>query len=467
MGLRPHCAERIQLRSVPRRLVVGCGRRHRCARRRAAAGLPARDPATAAGHQDGAAARVLRDARTTGDLPPCSRQCAAASGDHHGVRRVVPRRRALRDRLAGDDGECGAQWRRGSCSGVEPPARTHGGGGMTIALPTTLLRTREAVEPALREAVNRLAPESRRLSRYHFGWTDADGRPSADNGGKAVRPAFALLSAQAVRASWQIGLPGAVAVELVHNFSLLHDDLMDGDVGRRPRPTVVAVAGAPAAILCGDAMLALATQVLLDVGTLDAVEATRLLAASTQELIRGQYDDLAFESRNDVTVEECVAMAAGKTGALLACSAAIGAVLAGAPASTADALSTYGAELGLAFQLVDDLLGIWGDSASTGKPVGSDLRARKKSLPITWAAGQPGAPAQGLRAWLATEGPDSDADIARAAGLVEAAGGRGWAADEALRRLDRGEAALDAVPLDSDARAELKALGRFIVTRES
>jgi geranylgeranyl diphosphate synthase, type I len=338
---------------------------------------------------------------------------------------------------------------------------------MTIALPTTLLRTREAVDPALRAAVDRLDPESRRLARYHFGWTDAIGRPTADNAGKAVRPAFALLSAQAAGAGWQVGLPGAVAVELVHNFSLLHDDLMDGDVERRHRTTVWALAGAPAAILCGDAMLALATQVLLDVGTLDAVEAARLLAASTQELIRGQYDDLAFESRNDVTVEECLVMAAGKTGALLACSAAIGAVLAGAPAATVTALSTYGAELGLAFQLVDDLLGIWGDPRATGKPVGSDLRARKKSLPISWALTRGGVAGAELAGWLASEGPDSDEEIAAAAALVEAAGGRAWAAEEARRRLTVGEDALAAADLDDAARDELVALGRFIVTRES
>ena len=105
---------------------------------------------------------------------------------------------------------------------------------MTIALPTTLLRTREVVEPALREAVDRLDPQSRRLASYHFGWTDADGRPAHDNGGKAVRPAFALLSARAAGATWTLGVPGAVAVELVHNFSLLHDDLMDGDVLDNP-----------------------------------------------------------------------------------------------------------------------------------------------------------------------------------------------------------------------------------------
>jgi len=338
---------------------------------------------------------------------------------------------------------------------------------MTIALPTTLLRTREAVEPALRAAVDRLDSESARLSRYHFGWTDATGRATAEHGGKAVRPAFALLSAQAARASWQIGLPGAVAVELVHNFSLLHDDLMDGDVERRHRTTVWVLAGAPAAILCGDAMLALATQVLLDVGTLDAVQAARLLAASTQDLIRGQYDDLAFESRDDVTVEQCLAMAAGKTGALLSCSAAIGAVLAGADASTVAALSTYGAELGLAFQLVDDLLGIWGDPRATGKPVGSDLRARKKSLPISWALTHGGVAGAELAGWLAGEGPDSDDDIAAAAALVDAAGGRAWAGEEARRRLAVGEDALAAADLDEAARDELIALGRFIVTRES
>ena len=338
---------------------------------------------------------------------------------------------------------------------------------MTIALPTTLLRAREAFEPALRAAVDRLDPESRRLARYHFGWTDATGRPTSDNAGKAVRPAFALLSAQAAGATWQIGAPGAVAVELVHNFSLLHDDLMDGDVERRHRTTVWALAGAPAAILCGDAMLALATQVLLDVGSLDAIEAARLLAAATQELIHGQHDDLAFESRADVSVDECLSMAGGKTGSLLACAASIGAVLAGAPPRTISALSTYGAELGLAFQLVDDLLGIWGDPRATGKPVGSDLRARKKSLPITWATTHGGAAGRDLAAWLATTGPDSETEIAAAAALVESAGGRAWAAEEAQRRLSLGEAALGAADLDADARDELVALGRFIVTRES
>jgi len=327
---------------------------------------------------------------------------------------------------------------------------------MTLALPTTLLRARSVIEPALYAAVDRLDPQSRDLARYHL-----------ECGGKAVRPALALLSGRAVGADETLAVPGAVAVELVHNFSLVHDDLMDGDVERRHRPTVWALHGAAAAILCGDAMLALATQVLLDVGTLDAIEAARQLAAATQELIRGQHADLDFEGRRYVGVDECLAMAAGKTGALLACSAAVGAVLAGAPRATVRALSTYGAELGLAFQLVDDLLGIWGDSATTGKPVGSDLRARKKSLPVAFALAEGGPASAELMRWLATAGPDSDADIARAANLVEAAGGRAWAAEEATRRLALAESAIAGADLDPDVVDELVSLGRFVVARES
>jgi geranylgeranyl diphosphate synthase type I len=336
---------------------------------------------------------------------------------------------------------------------------------MTMALPSTVSRARELVEPALRAAIDRLDGESRRLAAYHLGWVDADGRP-ASGGGKAVRPALALLSAEAAGAPAITGLPGAVAVELVHNFSLLHDDLMDGDVERRHRRTVWAAYGAPAAILCGDAMLALASEVLLDAGTVEAVAAARLLGTATQQLIRGQFEDIEFEARRDVTVDECLGMAAGKTGSLLACSAAIGAVLAGADPPVVAALSSYGAELGLAFQLVDDLLGIWGDPKVTGKPAGSDLRGRKKSLPVAWAMTRGGPAGRQLGDWLTTAGPDDDADIERAVRLVEVAGGRAWAVAEASRRLALGESALRSVWLEPGPAAELVALGRFVVTRE-
>jgi geranylgeranyl diphosphate synthase type I len=337
---------------------------------------------------------------------------------------------------------------------------------MIAELPVTLTQGRDLVQPALKAAIARLDPTSRQVASYHFGWVEADGRETSAAGGKALRPALALLSARAAGADAEAGVPGAVAVELVHNFSLLHDDLMDGDVQRRHRATVWAVWGASTAILVGDAMLATAQQVLVDLDGRGGTAAARQLAAATQELIRGQVDDLAFERRATVSVEECLSMAAGKTGALLGCSAAIGAVLNGAPAPLVDALTTYGDELGLAFQLVDDMLGIWGDGASTGKPVGSDLRARKKSLPVAYAIASGGAASIELAEWLATSPPDTDEEVAHAAALVDAAGGREWARAEAQRRLAAAEQALAGSAVSATVRDEFVELARFVTTRE-
>ena len=335
------------------------------------------------------------------------------------------------------------------------------------AVLTSLRRAREAVAPALCAALDRLDETTRTQAAYHFGWVDVDGKPAAAGSGKSVRPALALLSAEAAGAPAEVGLPGAVAVELVHNFSLLHDDLMDGDVERRHRRTVWSIWGSSSAILTGDALLALATESLLDGGSPRAAVAAQLLSGATRELIRGQVLDLAFERRERVTLDECLDMAAGKTGSLLSASAAIGAVLAGAPEATVESLVTFGGQVGIAFQLVDDMLGIWGDPEVTGKPVFSDLRARKKSLPVTYALTHGGDAGTELAGWLARADEPDDAALRRAADLVAAGGGRDWATGEASRRLDLGVKALDAVGVPGPAREGLVALGRFIVNREA
>jgi geranylgeranyl diphosphate synthase type I len=338
--------------------------------------------------------------------------------------------------------------------------------------PAALAEARNLVLPAMRDAVGRLDETDRRIVAYHLGWTDLAGLPSA-GGGKGVRPALATLSARAAGAAPGVGVPGAVAVEMVHNFSLLHDDVMDGDTERRHRPTVWAVWGTPSAILAGDALLALAVEVLLDEPTTHRANAARLVSETTRALIRGQTEDLAFERRGDVGLGECLAMADGKTASLLSASAAIGAVLAGGPGPVVRALARYGTELGMAFQLVDDLLGIWGNPARTGKPVHSDLRARKKTLPITYAVTHGGTPGLRLAAWLARAEPEpggkgpADAEVRRAADLVEAAGGRRWAAEEAARRLGLAERALHNAPLEPGARDELLEIAHFVVAREA
>jgi geranylgeranyl diphosphate synthase, type I len=333
----------------------------------------------------------------------------------------------------------------------------------------SLQRGRASLTPALRLAVERLDPTTRSIASYHLGFTDLEGNPS-DGGGKAVRPVLATLSAQAAGAPAETALPGAVAVELVHNFSLLHDDLMDGDTTRRHRRTVWSVWGPASAILTGDAMLALAQEVLLESGSPHAAAAAGMLATATRELVRGQVADLAFERRNDVGLQECLRMAADKTGALLSASAAIGAVLAGAPATLVDALAGYGSAVGLAFQLVDDVLGIWGDPASTGKPVFSDLRAKKKSLPVTYALEHGASGSAELAGWLADPVPGEEhgeQELRRVAGLVEAAGGRTWALAEADRQMRQGQRLLVRAAVPERPRAELVSLASFIVTRSS
>ena len=336
---------------------------------------------------------------------------------------------------------------------------------MTITMASSLQRTRDIVLPCLRAAVDRMDPTSAAIAAYHFGWTDVDGRPLDGGAGKALRPALALLSARAAGAAQEVGVPGAVAVELVHNFSLIHDDVMDRDERRHHRPTVWSIWGAPSAILTGDAMLVAAHLSLLDSTSTHADEALRLLLDATRALIGGQAEDLEFESRDGVSLADCRRMTAGKTGALLSASATIGAVLAGAPAHTKDSLGRYGAHLGAAFQLVDDLLGIWGDPAVTGKPVLSDLRSRKKSLPVTYALSLRTADSCELARRLRRTDVPSEAELALMADLVEATGGRAWAEAEAEAQVRLALLALDAIEMDTVTNSELTELAEFVVTR--
>lgn len=325
--------------------------------------------------------------------------------------------------------------------------------------------TRALVEQPMRRALDRLAPQTRHLCGYHLGFWDAEGRPEA-GAGKGIRPALALLSARAAGASPAEGVPAAVAVELVHNFSLLHDDLMDQDRERRHRPTVWSRFGSSSAILAGDAMLALANEVLAEAPGPNSSWAVRCLNATTRRLIAGQGADLAFESRTDVGLAECEQMAADKTGALLGCAASLGAVLADAPADLSLGLADYGAHLGLAFQLVDDLLGIWGTPERTGKPVWSDLRAKKKSLPVVAAMTATGPEAARLRALYSGDAKLTDDRLEEAARLVDEAGGRAWAERAAEEQSRSAMAVLAGLHLPVTVHGELVALTQTLSRRD-
>ncbi|MGA5035617.1 family 2 encapsulin nanocompartment cargo protein polyprenyl transferase [Streptomyces capoamus] len=337
-----------------------------------------------------------------------------------------------------------------------------------------LERARALVDPELRAAVESLPGAMRRVALYHFGWQHADGSPAAGNAGKAIRPALVLAAAAALGgpAARTAAVRAAAAVELVHNFTLVHDDLMDRDTTRRHRPTVWTVFGDADAILGGDALQALALRLLAEDPHPASVPAAARLAACVVELCEGQHVDTDLERRapEGVTLAEVLAMAEAKTGALLGCACALGALYAGADDEEVAALDGFGRQAGLAFQLIDDVIGIWGDPRHTGKPAGADLAARKKSLPVV-AALTSGTPAAAELAALYgrpyREGEAAAGEIARTALAVERAGGRDWAQAEAVDRMARAMQELARAVPDPEAAGGLLALAEFVTRRTS
>ncbi len=317
----------------------------------------------------------------------------------------------------------------------------------------SLTRARSLVTPAIEAAVLRLCPDLRPAVCEHLA-----------GGGKFVRAGLTLVSAAAAGADESAGIVGAVAIELVHNFSLVHDDIIDGDLERRHRPTLWAEHGVGHAIIAGDALATLAFQVLLEEPTAERVRAAERLAGATQAMIAGQAEDMASELRASLSVEECLHMEAGKTGALLSCAVAIGAILAGAPAATVDALADFGRHLGIAFQAVDDVLGIWGEPSVTGKPVGNDLRQHKKSLPIAIALSRGADLPTGLCSLL--ERDLTEAEVAKATLLLDQCGARQETLAIGELQLRAALASLERVPLALGPSSELAAIARYVTERD-
>lgn len=219
---------------------------------------------------------------------------------------------------------------------------------------------------------------------YHMGWTGEGAGPEAT--GKRIRPLMLLLCTSSCGADWQSALPAAAAVELVHNFSLVHDDIQDNSDKRRGRPTTWVKWGRPMAINVGDALFVMSNQAIIDLKESYPAEvvvrAAEILHNTCLDLTRGQFLDMSYEKRMDLTVEDYWPMISGKTAALLSACCHIGSLLGKADEPKQDAYRSFGHYLGLAFQVQDDLLGIWGNEAVTGKSAANDLIEGKKSLPV-------------------------------------------------------------------------------------
>lgn len=303
------------------------------------------------------------------------------------------------------------------------------------------------------------------MLHYHLGWADERFTPARSDAGKRLRPLFLLLSCEAQGGDWRAALPAAASVELLHNFSLIHDDIEDRDTTRRGRATLWALWGEAQAINAGDALFALAYQALGGLqATVSPALALAALARFTDAVLAltgGQCRDIAFERTATVSEEAYLTMVAGKTAALLALCCELGGVLSDAPAAQTVALRDFGHALGMAFQIEDDLLGLWGDPERTGKPVGSDLQRRKKSLPILHGLNHSAA----LRALLDAEPLDAPM-IAQALSLLEATGSREYAETQAEAYHRQALAALERSNGSGEAQEALYTLAQRLLRRD-
>lgn len=331
-----------------------------------------------------------------------------------------------------------------------------------------------AVEAEMRDCLSlaaaaELAPFYGMMA-YHLGWRDAALQPIAAPAGKRLRPLLCLLACQ-VTGRWEESLPAAAAVELVHNFTLIHDDIEDHSPLRRGRPAVWSVWGVPQAINAGDGLFIVARGALLRLrargSTPEVVlECIGVLDRTILRICEGQYLDLAFERRLDVDETAYRGMIARKTAALLEAAVHVGALVGGAPAGVTAALRAYGGALGLAFQMQDDLLGVWGAEERTGKPAAADVYGRKLGLPAVHALEHADPADRELLARVyGGTGPVTAGDAAAVVAAMERAGTRAYVEAAAGRHHREALDALAGVPA-GPARTALAEIADSLLGRE-
>ena len=343
---------------------------------------------------------------------------------------------------------------------------------MATAAPPALDRFRDAVVHEMRDTLRTHDQSIYGLQRYHLGWQAFDGVPTERVTGKMFRAALCLLCCEAVGGDFERALPAAAAIEFLHNFSLIHDDIEDVSRSRHGQRTVWDVWGVARGINAGDSMFVVARMALHRLAahgyeSQTLVNAFLLFDRASQRLCEGQDLDLSFEDRESVSMDEYQRMIAGKTGALIGASASLGALLGDAPAPTVALFDRFGRLLGRAFQIQDDILGVWGLESRTGKPSGSDIRSRKKAYPVVRAL-ELLSPGQRSRLLGIFAQPElDDAAVEEVLSILDEHGIRTAAETEAVR------AATDAIALISQAtlvgpvRRELTALAEFVADRDA
>jgi geranylgeranyl diphosphate synthase type I len=330
--------------------------------------------------------------------------------------------------------------------------------------PQLLERYRSEIQAEMKSLIDLTSPLFP-LMGYHLGWVDQRGQPRSGYGGKMLRSTLCLLACEAVGGSWRRALPAAAAVELVHNFSLIHDDIEDGSPQRRGHPTLWHLWGQPLAINAGDAMHTLSHLALLrleerGVQPEKVLLAVRLLDESCLRLCEGQHLDLCYQNRLDIEVNDYLKMISGKTATLFQCSLKLGALLGADDRELVECLGRFGHNLGLAFQIRDDIIGIWGQEKVSGKSSVSDIQEMKKTLPIIYGL----AKDKELSMIYRKEALDGD-DLVSVPRILGRVGAQAYAQDVAQRYYDEALSELQSASIPSPAKEEFEMIADFILKR--
>ena len=309
------------------------------------------------------------------------------------------------------------------------------------------------------------------MMHYHMGWADQDLVPLHTYPGKHTRPFLLLLVCEAVSGDWHTAIPAAGAVELLHNFSLIHDDIEDHSPTRRGRSTVWSLWGIPHAVNVGDIMFAHAYLAISRLQEMNVSE-EKIRVAFTRlnqtciSLCQGQYLDLEFEDRAQVDMALYMKMIENKTAALIACATEIGAVVGGASPAIVEHYRQFGRKLGLGFQIMDDILGIWGDPRITGKPICDDLRTKKKTLPVLHALETERKRGKRTLRDLYSRDEISDDDVERMLAVLEETGSHQYAREVLSGYRARALEELGATGIDNQAQQTLISLSVSALDRE-
>lgn len=335
-----------------------------------------------------------------------------------------------------------------------------------------------AIETELKRQVARLDQPRTKLFHemltYHMGWTGEGAGPKAT--GKRIRPLITLLAVASSFSekdkdekssgnNWLHAVSAAAAIELIHNFSLVHDDIQDNSEYRRGRQTAWVKWGSPMAINAGDALFVIANQSILDLASHYpaemVVKAATILNKTCLELTEGQFLDMSYEERSDLKIEDYWPMIGGKTSSLLSACTHIGSLLGYANDGRQEAYRSFGYHLGLAFQVQDDILGIWGDETLTGKSAASDLVEGKNSLPVLFALEKNGKFAHRWR-----QGPISQSEVGQAAALLEEEGAKAFAESMSAQETEKALKYLEQADPRGEAGSAMLELANMLLKRE-